>query len=135
MKSRGVYETPGGAILYYAHSALETLCLDRDTQHYKHLVAQKFSELVYYGQWYTPLREALTAFVDETQKTVTGEVKVKLYKGNIITASITSPYSLYDEEIATFGEDNVYDQKDSQGFVNLFGLPITVKAMLDEKRK
>lgn len=135
MKSRGVYETPGGAILYYTHSALETLCLDRETQHYKHLVAQKFSELVYYGQWYTPLREALSAFVDETQKTVTGDVKVKLYKGNIITASITSPYSLYSEEIATFGEDNVYDQKDSQGFVNLFGLPITVRAMLNEKTK
>ena len=135
MKSRGVYETPGGTILYHAHEALETLCLDRDTQHYKQQVAIKFAELVYYGQWYTPLRQALTAFVDTTQQTVTGEVKLKLYKGNIINAGMTSPYSLYSEEIATFGEDNVYDQTDSQGFSNLFGLPIKVKALLDEKRK
>ena len=135
MKSRGVYETPGGTILYHAHEALETLCLDRDTQHYKQQVAIKFAELVYYGQWYTPLRKALTAFVDTTQQTVTGEVKLKLYKGNIINAGMTSPYSLYSEEIATFGEDNVYDQTDSQGFINLFGLPIKVKALLDEKRK
>ena len=135
MKSRGVYETPGGTILYHAHEALETLCLDRDTQHYKQQVAIKFADLVYYGQWYTPLRQALTAFVDTTQQTVTGEVKLKLYKGNIINAGMTSPYSLYSEEIATFGEDNVYDQTDSQGFINLFGLPIKVKALLDEKRK
>ena len=135
MKSRGVYETPGGTILYHAHEALETLCLDRDSQHYKQQVAIKFAELVYYGQWYTPLRQALTAFVDTTQQTVTGEVKLKLYKGNIINAGMTSPYSLYSEEIATFGEDNVYDQTDSQGFINLFGLPIKVKALLDEKRK
>ena len=135
MKSRGVYETPGGTILYHAHEALETLCLDRDTQHYKQQVAIKFAELVYYGQWYTPLRQALTAFVDTTQQTVTGDVKLKLYKGNIINAGITSPSSLYSEEIATFGEDNVYDQTDSQGFINLFGLPIKVKALLDEKRK
>ena len=135
MKSRGVYETPGGTILYHAHEALETLCLDRDTQHYKQQVAIKFAELVYYGQWYTPLRQALTAFVDTTQQTVTGEVKLKLYKGNIINAGMTSPYSLYSEEIATFGEDNVYDQTESQGFINLFGLPIKVKALLDEKRK
>ena len=135
MKSRGVYETPGGTILYHAHEALETLCLDRDTQHYKQQVAIKFAELVYYGQWYTPLRQALTAFVYTTQQTVTGDVKLKLYKGNIINAGITSPYSLYSEEIATFGEDNVYDQTDSQGFINLFGLPIKVKALLDEKRK
>ncbi len=135
MKSRGVYEPPGGTILYHAHEALETLCLDRDTQHYKQQVAIKFAELVYYGQWYTPLRQALTAFVDTTQQTVTGEVKLKLYKGNIINAGMTSPYSLYSEEIATFGEDNVYDQTDSQGFINLFGLPIKVKALLDEKRK
>ena len=134
MKSRGVYESPGGAILYHAHEALETLCLDRDTQHYKQQVAIKFAELVYYGQWYTPLRQALTAFVDTTQQTVTGDVKLKLYKGNIINAGITSPYSLYSEEIATFGEDNVYDQTDSKGFINLFGLPIKVKALLDEKR-
>ena len=133
MKSRGVYETPGGTILYHAHETLETLCLDRETQHYKQQVAIKFAELVYYGQWYTPLRQALTAFVDSTQQTVTGDVKLKLYKGNIINAGMTSPYSLYSEEIATFGEDNVYDQTDAQGFINLFGLPIKVKAMLDEK--
>ena len=130
MKSRGVYETPGGAILYKAHDALETICLDRDTQHYKQqMVAGKFSELVYYGQWFTPLREALSAFVDSTQEYVTGDVKLKLYKGNMILASLTSPYSLYDEEIATFDEDDVYDQMDSQGFINLFGLPIKVQAM------
>lgn len=134
MKSRGVYETPGGSILYAAHDALETLCLDKATQHYKQQLALKFADLVYDGQWFTPLREALSAFVDETQKTVTGEVKLKLYKGNIINSSITSPYSLYSEEIATFGEDDVYDQADSAGFINLFGLPIKVKAMLDQKR-
>ncbi len=129
MKSRGVYETPGGTILYKAHEALETLTLDRDTQHYKQqMVAGKFSELVYYGQWYTPLREALSAFVDSTQETCTGDVKLKLYKGNIILASLTSPFSLYDEDIATFDEDEVYDQMDSQGFINLFGLPIKVQA-------
>ena len=130
MKSRGVYETPGGTILYKAHEVLETLCLDRDTQHYKQqMVAGKFSELVYYGQWFTPLREALSAFVDSTQEHVTGDVKLKLYKGNMILASVTSPYSLYDEEIATFDEDEVYDQMDSQGFINLFGLPIKVQAL------
>lgn len=134
MKSRGVYETPGGTILYHAHNALETLCLDKATQHYKMLIAQKFAEIVYDGQWFTPLREALSAFVDKTQETVTGEVKLKLYKGNIINASITSPYTLYDEEVATFGEENVYDQMDSQGFINLFGLPLQVKARLDAKR-
>ncbi len=132
MKSRGVYETPGGTILYTAHELLETLCLDRDTQHYKQQVALKFAELVYYGQWFTPLREALSAFVSTTQRTVTGQVKLKLYKGNIIPAGMTSPYTLYSEQIATFGEDEVYDQMDSQGFINLFGLPIKVKAMLDE---
>ena len=135
MKSRGVYETPGGSILYKAHEALETLCLDRDTQHYKQqMVAGKFSELVYYGQWFTPLREALSAFVDSTQEQVTGDVKLKLYKGNMILASLTSPYSLYDEEIATFDEDHVYDQTDSQGFINLFGLPIKVQAMKKQKQ-
>ncbi len=134
MKSRGVYETPGGTILYKAHDVLETLCLDRDTQHYKSLVAQKFAELVYYGQWFTPLRESLSAFVDKTQERVTGEVKLKLYKGNIINAGVTSPYSLYDEEIATFDEDEVYDQKEAEGFINLFGLPIKVKAMVDMKK-
>ncbi len=134
MKSRGVYETPGGTILYKAHEALETLTLDRDTQHYKQqMVAGKFSELVYYGQWYTPLREALSAFVDSTQEKVTGEVKLKLYKGNMILASLTSPYSLYDEEVATFGEDEVYNQMDSQGFINLFGLPIKVQALKEGK--
>ncbi len=134
MKSRGVYETPGGAILYKAHDLLETLTLDRDTQHFKQMIAGQFADLVYFGKWYTPLREALSAFVDETQKTATGEVKLKLYKGNIIPASITSPYSLYDEEFASFGEDEVYDQNDSAGFINLFGLPIKIKALLEEKR-
>ena len=134
MKSRGVYETPGGTILYRAHQVLETLCLDRDTQHYKELISKKYAELVYYGQWFTPLREALDAFVDVTQQTVTGDVKLKLYKGNIINAGTTSPYSLYDPEVATFDEDEVYDQKDSAGFINLFGLQIKVKAQLDQKR-
>ena len=129
MKSRGVYETPGGTILYSAHDAIETITLDRDTMHTKQMLSGKFADLVYYGQWYTPLREALSAFVDKTQETVTGEVKLKLYKGNIILASVTSPYSLYDEAIATFEEDNVYNQKDAEGFINLFGLPIKVKAM------
>ena len=128
MKSRGVYETPGGTILYFAHAQLEMLCLDKATAHYKELVAQKFSEIVYDGQWYTPLREALSAFVTETQKNVTGDVKLKLYKGNIIPAGTTSPYILYSEELATFGEDGIYDQKDSAGFINLFGLPVTVQA-------
>ncbi len=133
MKSRGVYETPGGTILYHAHGVLETLCLDKDTMHFKQEVANKYSELVYDGKWFTPLKDALDAFVNSTQETVTGSVKLKLYKGNIINAGVTSPYSLYSEEIATFGEDDVYNQMDSQGFINLFGLPIKVKAMLDEK--
>lgn len=132
MKSRGVYETPGGAILYKAHELLESLCLDRDTQHYKALVSQEFADLVYFGKWFTPLREALTAFIDKTQETVTGEVKVKLYKGNIIPAGMTSPYSLYSEEFATFDEDEVYDQNDSAGFINLYGLPIKVKALIEK---
>ena len=136
MKSRGVYETPGGAILYKAHELLEMLCLDRETSHYKKLVAQKFGELVYFGQWFTPLREAISAFVDKTQETVTGDVKLKLYKGNIINAGVTSPYTLYDDEVASFGDDGgAYDQKDSAGFINLYGLPIKVKAMLDKKRE
>ena len=134
IKSRGVYETPGGTILYRAHEVLETLWLDKATQHYKQQIALKFADIVYDGQWYTPLREALSAFVDKTQETVTGDVKLKLYKGNIINAGVTSPYSLYSEEIATFGEDDVYDQNDSAGFINLFGLPIKVKALLDEKK-
>ena len=135
MKSRGVYETPGGTILYRAHQVLETLCLDRDTQHYKQLVANRFAELVYFGQWFSPLREALSAFVTETQKTVTGDVKLKLYKGNIINAGATSKYSLYDPEIATFDEDHVYNQADSAGFITLFGLPTKVRAMTQAKNK
>lgn len=134
MKSRGVYETPGGTILYHAHEVLETICLDKMTQHYKQKLALEFADLVYNGQWYTPLREAMSAFVDKTQETVTGEVKLKLYKGNIINAGVTSPYTLYSEEVATFDEDNVYNQADSAGFINLFGLPIQVKAKLDAKR-
>ena len=134
MKSRGVYETPGGTILYHAHEVLETICLDKMTQHYKQKLALEFADLVYNGQWYTPLREAMSAFVDKTQETVTGDVKLKLYKGNIINAGVTSPYTLYSEEVATFDEDDVYDQKDSAGFINLFGLPIKVKAQLDAKR-
>ncbi len=134
MKSRGVYETPGGTILYKAHKVLETLTLDRDTMHYKELIAAKYADLVYFGQWFTPLREALDAFVDSTQQTVTGTVKLKLYKGNMINAGVKSPYSLYDEEIATFAEDEVYNQADADGFINLFGLPLKVKAMLDQKR-
>lgn len=128
MKSRGVYETPGGTILYHAHKVLETLTLDKDTMHEKNRMAITFGELVYDGKWYTPLREAMSAFVDVTQKTVTGTVKLKLYKGNLINAGVTSPYSLYSEDIATFGESD-YDQMDSQGFINLFGLPIKVQAM------
>ncbi|WP_288313328.1 argininosuccinate synthase [uncultured Eubacterium sp.] len=135
MKSRGVYETPGGEILYKAHEMLETITLDKETQHYKKLIAQKFGELVYNGQWFTPLREALSAFVDETQKTVTGDVKVKLYKGNVINAGITSPYTLYDENVASFGDDGgAYNQADAAGFINLFGLSIKVKALLDQNR-
>ncbi len=132
MKSRGVYETPGGTILYAAHEMLEMLCLDRETTHLKQQLAGKFADLVYFGQWYTPVREALSAFVESTQKTVTGEVRLKLYKGNVINAGIRSPYSLYSEEFASFGEDEVYNQYDSQGFINLFGLPIKISALLDK---
>ncbi|HHX53458.1 MAG TPA: argininosuccinate synthase [Clostridiales bacterium] len=135
MKSRGVYETPGGTILYKAHEALETLTLDRDTMHEKQILSHRFAELVYFGRWFTPLREALSAFVDATQETCTGDVKLKLYKGNIILSSTTSPYSLYDAEVATFDQDKVYNQADAGGFINLYGLPIWVKAVLDEKRK
>lgn len=134
MKSRGVYETPGGTILYHAHEVLETICLDKETQHYKYGLAQKYADIVYNGQWYTPLREAMDAFVDKTQETVTGDVKLKLYKGNIINAGVTSPYTLYSEDVASFGEDDVYDQTDAKGFINLFGLPIKVKALLDAER-
>ena len=129
MKSRGVYETPAGTILYKAHQALETICLDKMTMHEKQKIAITYGELVYNGQWFTPLREALAAFVDKTQETVTGTVKLKLYKGNVILAGLMSPYSLYSEDIATFGESD-YNQKDSEGFINLFGLPIKVAAMV-----
>ena len=133
MKCRGVYETPGGAILYAAHNYLETICLDKMTMHEKQKLSITFAELVYNGQWFTPLREALSAFVDKTQETVTGKVRMKLYKGNIIKAGVWSDYSLYSEEIATFGEDNVYNQADSAGFINLFGLPIKVAAQVKAK--
>lgn len=133
MKSRGVYETPGGTILYHAHEVLETICLDKETTHFKAMVSQKMADIVYNGQWFTPLCKAICAFVDETQKTVTGDVKLKLYKGNIINAGVTSPYTLYDELTASFGEDEDYNQADSAGFINLFGLPIAVKAKLDKR--
>ena len=132
MKCRGVYETPGGSILYFAHNYLETITLDKMTMHEKQKLAVTFAELVYNGQWYTPLREALSAFVDSTQQTVTGKVKLKLYKGNIIKAGVWSDFSLYSEELATFEEDDVYNQADSAGFINLFGLPITVRARMLE---
>jgi len=134
MKSRGVYETPGGTILYKAHADLEEITLDKETQHFKQQVALKLADILYNGQWYTPLTKALLAFVDETQKTVNGEVKLKLYKGNIIGAGMTSPDTLYSEQTASFGEDEDYNQMDSQGFINLFGLPIKVKALLDQQR-
>ena len=135
MKCRGVYETPGGDILYFAHNYLETLCLDKLTMHKKQELAITFADLLYNGQWYTPLREALSAFVSKTQEHVIGKVKLKLYKGNIIKAGAWSDWSLYSEEIATFGEDHVYDQKDAGGFINLFGLPIKVQAQVNEKNK
>jgi len=134
MKSRGVYETPGGTILYEAHRALESITLDRDTLHYKQGVALKFAEMVYNGQWFAPLREALSAFVDSTQQTVTGDVRLKLYKGSCTSAGIQSPYTLYNEDFATFSRDEVYNQKDAEGFINLFGLPLKVKALADAKR-
>lgn len=133
MKCRGVYETPGGAIIYKAHSVLESICLDKETAHYKSLVAQKLGELVYNAQWFSPLTEAILSFVKTTQRTVTGDVTLKLYKGNMINAGVTSSYSLYDPEIATFDEDNVYNQADSAGFINLYGLPIKVNAKMKAK--
>ena len=133
MKCRGVYETPGGAILYKAHEILETICLDKETSHYKALVAQKLAEIVYNAQWFTPLTEAILAFVKTTQATVTGDVKLKLYKGNLINAGVTSPYSLYDPEIATFDEDHVYNQADATGFINLYGLSTKVYAKMKAK--
>ena len=132
MKSRGVYENPGGSILYYAHRELEYLCLDRATYHYKEGLAIRYGELVYDGMWFCQLREALAAFVDSTQETVTGEVRLKLYKGNIISAGATSPYSLYSKEFVTFEHDDVYNQADATGFINLFGLPLKVRALMQE---
>jgi len=131
MKSRGVYETPGGTVLYVAHQGLERLCLDRETLHYKQQVALRYAELVYYGLWFTPLREALDAFVAKTQERVTGSVRIKLYKGSCTAVGRKSPYSLYREDFATFGQDDVYDQSDAAGFINLFGLPLKVKALID----
>ena len=135
MKSRGIYETPGGTILYHAHEVLETITLDKETLRVKQHLAIKFADIVYNGQWFTPLREAMSAFFTETQKNVTGEVKLKLYKGNIINAGVKSPYTLYDEEVATFDEDNVYNQADAVGFINLFGLPVKVRANMEKKIK
>lgn len=134
MKSRGVYETPGGTILHAAHQQLESITLDRDTLHYKQLVSVKFAELVYDGKWFTPLRQALSAFVDETQKNVTGKVRLKLYKGNVIPAGVQSPNSLYREEFATFGQDEVYNQKDAEGFIHLFGLPLKMRALMEQEK-
>ena len=136
MKSRGVYETPGGTLLYAAHANLEEITLDKETQHYKQQVALKFADLVYNGQWYTPLREALTAFVTSTQQNVTGTAKLKLYKGNCFGAGVTSPCSLYMEKIATFGDsEDLYSHKDSEGFINLFGLPLKVQALAKENQE
>ncbi|WDV47527.1 argininosuccinate synthase [Clostridiaceae bacterium M8S5] len=135
MKSRGIYETPGGTILYYAHEELERSCLDKQTFAYKQTLAVKFAELVYSGEWYTPLRESLSAFVDSTQKTVTGKVKLKLYKGNIIPVGTQSPYSLYNESIASFTTGDLYDHKDAEGFINLFGLPLKIRALMNQSIK
>jgi argininosuccinate synthase len=135
MKSRGVYETPGGTILYEAHHALETIALDRDTLHFKQMIAGRYAELVYNGQWFTPLKQAMDAFVNHTQERVTGSAKVKLYKGNIQTVGRKSPYSLYQEKLATFGADQVYNQKDAEGFINLLGLPMKVQATLEQSLK
>ncbi len=129
IKSRGVYETPGGTLLYAAHQALESLVLDRETSHYKQQVALKYADLVYNGQWFCPLREALDAFVKTTQKYVTGDVRIKLYKGNVIMAGVKSPYSMYKEDLGGFGPDAIYDQKDAVGFIKLFGLPFKVRAL------
>jgi len=132
MKSRGVYETPAGTILYKAHDVLETITLDKETMHFKTMVGQRLAELVYNGQWFSPLREALCAFTDEAQKHVTGDVTLKLYKGNMINAGVTSPYSLYSEQTASFGVDEDYNQADADGFINLFGLPIKMKALAEK---
>jgi argininosuccinate synthase len=130
MKSRGVYETPGGTILSVAHRELESITLDRDTLHYKDLVAQRYAELVYYGKWFTPLKQALDAFVEATQKNVTGTVRLKLYKGNVTVVGRKSPFSLYREDYASFGQMDIYNQQDAEGFINLFGLPMKVAALL-----
>ena len=135
MKSRGVYETPGGSILYFAHRDLEFLCLDKQTTAFKEVVRNKLTELIYSGEWFTPLREACSAFVDSTQENVTGNVKLKLYKGNIISAGATSDYSLYNAELASFTTGELYSHKDAEGYINLFGLPIKVRAMLNDKLK
>ncbi|NLN06087.1 MAG: argininosuccinate synthase [Firmicutes bacterium] len=135
MKSRGVYETPGGTLLYFAHKQLESLTLDRETMHFKEMAAVKYGELVYYGLWYTPLREALDAFINVTQKNVTGSIRLKLYKGNISVAGRTAPRSLYREDLATFGADAVYNQRDAEGFINLFGLPLKVQGLLAQSLK
>ena len=133
MKSRGVYETPGGTILFYAHRELEYLCLDRATLHFKEQMAVRYGELVYDGMWFSPLKEAMDAFVDSTQRTVTGKVRLKLYKGNIMSAGAKSPYSLFHEGFVTFGRDEVYNQKDAEGFINLFGLPLKIRALMQQK--
>lgn len=135
MKSRGVYETPGGTILYAAHKELEYATLEKDSLHYKQFIAHKYAELVYNGLWFTTLRESLDAFVETTQKNVTGSVKLKLYKGNIMVAGIDTPYALYEESISSFGASNMYDHKDSEGFINLFGLPCKINALIKEKNK
>jgi argininosuccinate synthase len=135
MKSRGVYETPGGAILFYAHRELEYLTLDRATMHYKEQVAVRYGELVYDGMWYSPLKEALDAFVNITQQTVAGVVRLKLYKGNIMSAGAKSDYSLYHEGFVTFGRDEVYNQQDAEGFINLFGLPLKIRALMQQEVK
>ncbi|MED5769070.1 argininosuccinate synthase, partial [Streptococcus anginosus] len=135
MKSRGVYETPGGHIIYHAHEKLEELCLDRDSLQFKQILAHKYAELVYNGLWNSPLRKALQQFVDETQKHVTGQVKLELYKGNVIDAGTTSPYSLYNEELATFDEDDIYNQNDAEGFIKLFGLPQTARVLAEKEWK
>ena len=132
MKSRGVYETPGGAILYYAHAELEHLCLDRQTYSFKQGVSQKLAEVIYGGLWFTPLRDALSAFVDVTQKTVTGKVRLKLYKGSIAAAGVSSPYSLYNTSIASFETGELYNHADSKGFIRLYGLPILVRALMEQ---
>ncbi|MFA4886263.1 MAG: argininosuccinate synthase, partial [Desulfotomaculaceae bacterium] len=133
MKSRGVYETPAGTVLFAAHRELELLTLDRATLHFKEMVALRYAELVYDGVWFAPLREALDAFVDMTQTTVTGTVRLKLYKGNCTPAGTKSPYSLYDQELSTFGREEIYNQRDAEGFINLFGLPLKVRALMEKK--